>query len=105
MFMKLSLLLQYSITNEPDSFKKILTDELEEFAWTDFILPLYMAECYSLLDKRQEAIKWLKQAVNRGMINYPLLNTHDPFLENIRSDKRFEELMKRIKVEWENFEV
>jgi len=105
MFMKLSLLLQYSITNEPDSFKKILTDELEEFAWTDFILPLYMAECYSLLDKRQEAIKWLKQAFNRGMINYPFLNSHNPFLDNIRGDKLFKELMKKVKVEWENFEA
>jgi TolB-like protein len=104
-FTRLSLLLNYSINRDSDSFNNILTNELEDFAWTDFILPLYMAECYALLDQRQKSIKWLEQAINRGMINYPFFNTHDAFLNNIRGEKRFIELMKRVKIEWENFEA
>jgi tetratricopeptide (TPR) repeat protein len=104
-FARLSLLLKYAITNEPDNFKRLFTDELEEFAWNDFILPLYMTECYSLLNEKQEAIRWLEQAINRGIINYPFLNTHNPLLANIRAEKRFTELMKKVKQEWENFEV
>jgi hypothetical protein len=50
-------------------------------------------------------IKWLEHAINRGMINYPLLNDLDPFLENLRGEKRFKELMEKIKIEWENFKL
>jgi TolB-like protein len=104
-FTRLSLLLNYSIYKDSDNFNDILTNELEAFAWTDFMLPLYMAECYSLLDNKQKALKWFEQAIKRGMINYPFLNIHDTFLENIRGEKRFKELMKRVKYEWENFKV
>jgi pentatricopeptide repeat protein len=104
-YTRLSLLLNYSIKKDSDNFEKLLSNELAQFAWEDFILPLYMAECYSLLDKRQEAIKWLKQAVNKGIINYPFLNNHDAFLDNIRGEKQFKELMGKVRYEWENFEV
>ena len=53
----------------------------------------------------EEALKWLEHNINHGMINYPLLNELDPFLENIRGEERFKKLMARIKTEWENFEV
>ena len=43
--------------------------------------------------------------VRWGFINYPFLNEYDPFLENIRREERFKKLMKRVKHEWENFEV
>ena len=104
-FANLSLLLWYAIKKDRDKAEKIVTVKLKNFAWNDFFLPLYMAECYSLLEVKREAIKWLERSVNKGMINYPLLNTHDSFLDNIRGEKRFKELMKKIKVEWENFEV
>jgi len=58
-----------------------------------------------LLDERDEAMRWLEHAVDRGFINYPLFAELDPFLENIRSEPRFKKLMKRVKHEWENFEV
>jgi len=58
-----------------------------------------------LIDEKDEAIDWLEEVVKWGFINYPFLNEIDPFLENIRSEPRFKKLMKRVKHEWENFEV
>jgi hypothetical protein len=43
--------------------------------------------------------------VERGMINYPFINEYDPLLKNIRSEKRFEILMNKVKERWESFEV
>jgi non-specific serine/threonine protein kinase len=48
---------------------------------------------------------WLENAVNRGFINYPLLAEKDLFLANMRGEPRFKKLMKRVKYEWEHFEV
>ena len=66
---------------------------------------LRMAEGFSLIDDKNEAIKWLENSVNRGLICYPFLNKYNPFLKNIRGEERFKKLMKRVKREWENFEV
>jgi hypothetical protein len=64
-----------------------------------------IADCYSLIDEKEQAIKWIEHSINRGMINYPLLSEIDPFLENIRGEERFKMLMERVKFAWENFEV
>ena len=52
-----------------------------------------------------KSLDWLENSVDLGFINYPFLNEYDPFLESIRGEKRFKELMKRVKYEWEHFDV
>ena len=64
-----------------------------------------MAHGYALIDEKEEALDWLENAVNRGFIAYPFLSDFDPFLENIRGEERYKELMERVKYEWETFEV
>jgi TolB-like protein/thioredoxin-like negative regulator of GroEL len=64
-----------------------------------------VAAALALLDERDEALDWLEHAVNRGWINYPLLSEGDPWLQNLRGEERFRELMVRVKREWESFEI
>ena len=64
-----------------------------------------IAAGYALLDRPGEALDWLENAVNRGFLNYPFLSEYDPFLENIRGERRFKDLMERVKHEWENLDV
>jgi len=73
-------------------------------AWQDYWLPFTMAEGYALLGEKAEALRWLEHAVDKGWINYPYLSEVDPWLQNIRSELRFEKLMRRVKREWEEFE-
>ena len=80
----------------PASRSKLRRDK--EFAWL-------VADCFALIDEKEEALDWLEHAVELGFINYPLLSKHDPYLENLRADERFKELMVRVKTEWERFEV
>ena len=60
-----------------------------------------MAEGLALLDEKDEAFDWLEHAVGKGFINYPFLAQHDPFLTNLRKDKKFSKLMEKVKAEWE----
>jgi eukaryotic-like serine/threonine-protein kinase len=71
----------------------------------DFQFAYWKTECFALIGEKERALDWLEQDVNLGMINYPLMNTLDPFLANIRDEGRFKKLMERVKKEWEEFEV
>ena len=82
-----------------------ITEDLLSVAKEDEMYPIWIAECYSILGKKSEAIDWLKQGINYGFTHYPWLSKRDPFLENIREDKRFKKLMEKVKYKWENFEI
>ena len=77
----------------------------EEVRYNNLYLAHFLAECDALIGEKDEAITSLEYAVNLGAVNYPFYNETDPFLENIRGEKRFKKLMERTRIEWENFEV
>jgi tetratricopeptide (TPR) repeat protein len=102
---RLLLFLRFAFQKKKKEAYAALNADVKNWAWDDFHLPWYGAECFALLDERQEAIDWLEHAVDRAFINYPLFAELDPFLENIRGEPRFKKLMERVKQEWESFEV
>jgi len=57
-----------------------------------------------MVNYKTDALNWLENSINRGMINYPFLIENDPLLENIRNKEQFKKLMEQVKYEWENFE-
>jgi hypothetical protein len=73
--------------------------------WNDFGLPWLMCECYSIMEEKDESLRWLERSIDRGLFNYPLINELDPFLINIRSEDKYNELMLKVKYKWENLEV
>jgi serine/threonine-protein kinase len=54
----------------------------------------------ALLGHPREAIAWLRKAVRSGLPNYPLF-LRDPFLDSLRSDPEFLQLMAELKADWE----
>jgi tetratricopeptide (TPR) repeat protein len=73
--------------------------------WEDYWSPLTMAEGFASIGDSVESLKWLERGVEKGWINYQYLARTDPWLEGIRGDPRFGDLMVRVKREWEAFEV
>ena len=76
-----------------------------EKTWWGFVYSWEVAGGYALLGETEEALRWLRNAVDRGFINYPFLNEYDPFLENLRGEKAFQELMKHVRERWESFDA
>jgi serine/threonine protein kinase/tetratricopeptide (TPR) repeat protein len=60
-----------------------------------------MAGAHALIGRTDDAIEWTRIAISRGFINYPFLSRHDPFLESVRGDPRFEALMIELRPRWE----
>jgi hypothetical protein len=82
----------------------IVTPDFEAKTKRDIQYSWLVAGGCALLGEKEKALDWLENSVNLGFINYPYLSEHDPFLESLRGEKRFEELMERVKYEWESFD-
>lgn len=77
-----------------------VTPEFTETAKWHEVYALFVAQCHALVDERDEALNWLNHAVEHGFINYPFLAEHDPFLEAIRGEPRFEQILTTAKSNW-----
>jgi tetratricopeptide (TPR) repeat protein len=99
-----NLFFKYSLQGKKDEALQVITEDRKRQAWGDFHFPWLMAECYSLIDEKEEAIKWLEHAVSKGWVNYPLFSKLDPFLENIRGEPGFKRLMEKVEYEWQHVE-
>jgi len=98
-------MLKYSLQGSKSAALQLYTPKLKSWAKRDFGYSNTLAEIFSVLDQKEEALNWLENAVNRGMINYHFFNEIDPLFKNIRGEERFKKLMERVKKEWEEFEV
>src|SRR5262245_7387595 len=63
-----------------------------------------IACAYSVMKKAEPAIRWLQTAADDGFPCYPLFE-NDPYLDNLRKDPRFIELMAKLKEQWEHYQT
>lgn len=65
----------------------------------------YNVACaYALLNKRDEAMKWLQFTADDGFPCYPLFE-QDANLNSIRKDERFIAFMAKLKQQWERYKA
>jgi hypothetical protein len=62
------------------------------------------AECYALVEEKEQAIDWVEQAVRQGFINYPFLSESGTCVSRLRGYPRFDELLLKVKNAWEQFD-
>ena len=101
----LGIVLKYALEGNKEKTLASVTEELARDAKTDMLYSWLLAEFISLVDEKDQALDWLEIAAAGGFINYPFLSEFDPLLDNIRREKRFKQLMEKVKYEWEHLEV
>jgi hypothetical protein len=53
-----------------------------------------MAAAYAQVGAKDEALRWLDHSITvRGWVDYVYFTRHDRFLESLRTNRRFQELM------------
>ncbi len=75
-----------------EAMQAATADLLEAARWDD-LWSLMMAEGYAMIGEHQRAMDMLECTIRFGICNVSYLSKHDPFLENIRGEPRFAELM------------
>ena len=102
---QLTIFLKYVIKGEMDKLTSLLTPDFVKTHGSNPQNAYNIAAFFSWLDEKEKSLEWLENAVEHGFINYPFLNEYDPFLKNIRGEERFKTLMKKVKHEWESYEI
>ncbi len=97
----LAIFLRYALEADAERARASVTPFLRQCAGRLDHMARLMADCYSLIGQTDEAMKWLRIAMERGFINYPFLAVYDPLLANVRTDARFAPLMQEVRVRWE----
>ena len=101
----LSAFFARALQGDADGAVANVTPLLEQSAhWVEY-LGWILADGYALIGHRDSALRWLREAVERGFINYPFFATRDPFLEPLRGDAGFEALMQQVKRRWQAFDA
>ena len=104
-FTKLGNLMQAALIGDSEATASVATEELLQIAGCDPHYSWSVAQCYSMLGDTERALTWIEKAMERGFINFPMINTWDPLLANVRQNPRFSDLAERVRVLWEEFEV
>jgi TolB-like protein len=93
-----------AIRKNRDRALDAMTPQLEAIAGSDIQLSWMIAAGYAQLGLVEGALEWLRRAMIRGFISYPFLSEQEPFLEPIRCEPKFQDLMQVVKRRWEAFE-
>ncbi len=61
-----------------------------------------IACAYARLGRKADAVGWLERAADNGLPNYPLFR-NDPNLKSLQGDAAYEEFMRRLKGQYEQY--
>jgi len=104
-FTQLGTFYGHALRRDRDAALGCVNDELSSAAIVDMNYAWIMAQGFALIGEKETALEWLKAAVERGFINYPLMQNFDPFLASVRGEPEFSKLMESTRQQWEAFEV
>ncbi len=102
---KYAVFLQHALQGEREEALRVVSPEFVERTKGDEHAPTWVASGFAAIGENGTAIEWFEHANRKGFFNYPFLAEHDPFLGDLRGEKRFKQLMEKVKSEWEHFEV
>jgi lipopolysaccharide biosynthesis regulator YciM len=72
-----------------------ITPACEAAAHQTEMLTRELCHCYAVAGHTQKGMEWLERTVVR-MRNYAFLARHDVFLDNLRREPGFQEILRRV---------
>ena len=100
----LALFLRSCLARDEDAAIAALNEDTRKYAWADPDFSFLMPGYFATINRTEEALEWLQHAVDRSYMNLPYLEKTGPYLENLRSEPRFKELLGEIRVKREGLE-
>jgi TolB-like protein len=85
----------YAYAGEVNIAVKIL-ERLQELSQQRYVMPYYLAIIYAALNGRDEALYWLKRA-HQEHAAWSIFTKTDPRLDSVRSDPRYDDLVRVMK--------
>ncbi|MDH3206831.1 MAG: protein kinase [Gemmatimonadota bacterium] len=98
---RLAALMRSGFTRDERGIDGLDMGQLEQDVRNEFLC-LMAAEACALLGRTNDALRWLRAAIDGGFIDYANLSGVNPFLESLHGEPRFQELMDEIRPRWES---
>lgn len=89
-----------SARGEHERARALITDRVRETATADHDIAFWLASFYSMEGLVEDAIEWVRKAIQLGNENYPLF-AGSRKLDNLRADPRFQALLEDLRWRWE----
>jgi eukaryotic-like serine/threonine-protein kinase len=93
-----------ALTGDRDAVLACLDDDALAAIRGDLQFAWMAAGCFATVGEKETALSLLAAAVDRGLLNFPLLAQFDPFLEPLRGDPGFEALAAEVEGRWKALE-
>ena len=90
----------HALQGDRDGAIRYATSTLEEGISNEFSARI-VADGFALLNLREQAIHWLRRAVDLGYLHWPNLAKGAVFLESLRGTPEFQQLLDEMKPRWE----
>ena len=100
---RLAVFLAHAHVGETDAALAAVSPQVEAAARTTDMFSRFLAHGYGWLGQVDQALAWLRVAVDRGFINYPFLAEHDPVFRQFRSNPELVRLMGQVRERWQSF--
>jgi len=84
----------YAISGKKDEALRT-TEQLKEISGQRYVPAYALAIVYAELNEKEQAFQWLEKSY-QAHEGYVTILKIDPFLDNLRSDPRFADLMRRV---------
>lgn len=104
-FAPLAMFMKYVLLGEREKALASLPPEALAAAQQVEVFSRCLMEFYGLLGETDKALEWLEKTIERGFINYPYLAQHVVYLKSIRQEERFQRILEKVKIKWEDFTV
>ncbi len=96
----LALFLAGALAGDGAQALRHVTPEVEHGISNEFSAKM-LAQGYTLLGMKDEAVTWTRRATDMGLTHYPNLAETSPFLEDLRSHPPFRDVLDEVKPRWE----
>jgi Flp pilus assembly protein TadD len=85
----------YAVSGRPSEARRVL-EQLQEMRKHQYVPPWSLVRVYTGLGDNDQAFEWLEQSVQERDERLVWLEV-DPMLDNLRSDARFDQFLRRLK--------
>jgi eukaryotic-like serine/threonine-protein kinase len=95
-FAALATALAYGLEGRAEEAVAAITPGLEAAARGSCMFARELAHAYALAGEPTRALDWLERAVDLGLRNHAFLAEHDPLLQAVRSQPRFQAILSHL---------